>query len=340
MKNRYLFLIGFIVIGLIACKQSVYLTITEPPAIYLTPDYTMVSVINRSTNSGKSKIVGILENGLTLEGDIDKKGAQRTIQGVFDRLSTNPQLVKVEVLDSISVLEGPINDFPAPFRWDEVESLCRSNNSRLLFSLEVYDTDTKVAYSTQKVNQNTPLGNIPMLRHTATVTTFIKTGWRIYDPSQKIIIDQFKLTNQVVNRGTGLTPVNALAAVLNREQSVLDLSQRIGELYAERLLEHQIRVWRTYYKSGSPSLKMAKRKAQVNDWVGAAELWQKDMSEAQKRKVLGRATYNMAIYEEVNGDLDKALEYAKKAYTDYNVKIAREYVIKLERRISDQKYIK
>ena len=340
MKKRYFLFLGLLTLSVVACKQSVYLTITEPPAIYLTPDYTAVSILNRSTNSGKSKIIDVLENGLTLEGNLDKKGAKQTIQGVFDRLKTNPQLSSVVILDSMSVDGGPINAFPVPVKWENVESLCRANGSRLLFSLEIYNTDTRIAYSQQKVNNNTPLGNIPIIRHTATVTTVIKTGWRIYDPSQSIILDEFIITNQVTNTGTGLTPINALAAVVNREQSVLNLSQRIGEAYAERLLEHQIRVWRTYYKAGSQNLKTARRRAMVNDWEGAAELWMKDMTEGQKRKVLGRATYNMAIYEEVNGNLSKALEYAKQAYADYNVKIARDYVLKLERRINDQQFLK
>ncbi|MFK8037873.1 MAG: DUF6340 family protein [Crocinitomicaceae bacterium] len=341
MKKGYIILFGLLLIGVVACKQSVYLTITQPPAIYLTPDYTTASVVNRSVSSGKkSKIIDILEKGVTLEGNLDVKGAEKTIQGLFDKLKANQQLEQLELLDSLKVLDGGINSFPVPLSWDEVEALCRGNNSRLLFSLEIYDTDTKVDYATTKTTQNTPLGPVPLLRYTATVATVIKMGWRIYDPSQKIILDEFRMSDQMTNTGSGLTPVNALAAVLNREQSVLNLSRLMAADYAERLLEHRIRVWRTYYKSGSNKLKMARRKAVINDWEGAAELWSQDMETAKKRKVIGRATYNMAIYEEVNGNLEKALEYAKKAYGDYNVKIARDYVVKLERRLNQQQYIK
>jgi hypothetical protein len=135
MKKGYIFLIGLVMFVTVSCKQSVYLTITEPPAIYLTPDYTTASVVNRSTSTGKSKLINILEKGLTLEGDLDSKGAEKTIQGVFDRLSANPQLIQVALLDSMSVVDGPINDFPVPLKWEEVEALCRANNSRLLFAL-------------------------------------------------------------------------------------------------------------------------------------------------------------------------------------------------------------
>lgn len=340
MKKRSIFFIGILILGVIACKQSVYLTITEPPAIYLTPNYVSASVVNRSVSIGKSKLIDILEKGITLEGQIDVKGAEKTIEGLFSKLKMNNQLIRVDLLDSLKVIDGPVNTFPVPLKWNEVEALCRSNNSQLLFSLEIYDTDTKINYSTQKVNQNTPFGQVPLLRYTASVKTLVKMGWRIYDPSQKMILDEFQMSDQMVSTGTGLTPVNALAAVLNREQAVLNLSRNMGAVYAERLLEHQIKVWRTYYKTGSNRLKMARRKAVVNDWEGASTLWSKDMTEGQKRKVIGRATYNMAIYEEVNGNLEKALEYAKKAYGDYNIKIAREYVVKLERRLNEQQYIK
>ncbi|MFK8046373.1 MAG: DUF6340 family protein [Crocinitomicaceae bacterium] len=340
MKKSNLFLIVVIAIGVVACKQSVFLTITQPPAIYLTPEYTIASVVNRSTKTGNSKIVDILENGVTLEGDLDKKAAEKTIQGLFDRLKNNPQFSNVLLLDSMSVDGGPINEFPVQLQWDQIKSICRPQSSKLLFSLEVFDTDTKVNYSTQNTSQNTPLGKVPLIRHTATVTTIIKTGWRIYDAQQMLILDEFRMTNQVRNTGSGLTPINALAAVLNREQTVLNLSQKIGQAYAERLLEHQIRVNRTYYRSGSPNLKIARRRAMVNDWQGASTLWAKDMASATKRKVIGRATYNMAIYHEINGNLNKALELAKQAYGDHNIKIARDYVIRLERRLNDQQYIK
>ena len=41
---------------------------------------------------------------------------------------------------------------------------------------------------------------------------------------------------------------------------------------------------------------------------------------------MGRAYYNMAINSEINGDLDQAISYASKAYSDYKNKLALEYV--------------
>jgi hypothetical protein len=49
-------------------------------------------------------------------------------------------------------------------------------------------------------------------------------------------------------------------------------------------------------------------------------------------KIAGRAAYNMAIINEINGDLDAALKWAQKSYEDYNNKLGLNYVRILENR--------
>ncbi|MFD1553215.1 DUF6340 family protein [Putridiphycobacter roseus] len=340
MKKEYILLWSFIVLGLASCKQQVYLTITQPAAVYLAPELQSAAVVNRSFTTGNSKVIDILEKGLTLEGDIDKKGAQQIITSFFDQLSLNPQMKIIKILDSLSVVNGPVANFPNPLNWDEVADLTSGNNAQLLFSLELYDTDTQLKYGTQKVNKATPLGNIPFVQHTATVTTFIKTGWRIYDVETKQIIDEFILTNDFVSSGSGITPIMALAAIANREPGVINLSSRMGEYYASRLLDQQVSVYRTFYKKGSDALKMANRKAEVKDWKGAGEIWRKEMTASTKSKTKGRATYNMAIYEEIYGNLDQALLYAQEAYTTYNIKMGKEYARIIQQRINNNQYLK
>ena len=50
------------------------------------------------------------------------------------------------------------------------------------------------------------------------------------------------------------------------------------------------------------------------------------------RKIAGRAAYNMAIINEINGDIDSALKWAQKSYEDSNNKLALDYVRILENR--------
>ncbi|MFW2377202.1 MAG: hypothetical protein ACN4ES_11665, partial [Cellulophaga baltica] len=50
-------------------------------------------------------------------------------------------------------------------------------------------------------------------------------------------------------------------------------------------------------------------------------------------KIQGRANYNMAISSEIAGDLDLAIQYASKAYTDSKDKLALAYVNVLKYRV-------
>jgi hypothetical protein len=53
-----------------------------------------------------------------------------------------------------------------------------------------------------------------------------------------------------------------------------------------------------------------------------------------KLAIARRAAYNMAILNEINGDVEEALNWARKAWGDYNIKLALDYVRILENRLN------
>ena len=69
----------------------------------------------------------------------------------------------------------------------------------------------------------------------------------------------------------------------------------------------------------------------MGQWDEAGELWKKETGNP-KIKIAGRAAYNMAIISEIDGDLEAALNWARKAWGDYNIKLALDYVRILENR--------
>lgn len=328
-------LLYFSLLGLIlsSCTQRVYLTISDPPAVFIESEYETAAVINRTYSSGVSKPVDLIDNALSLEGNVDHIGSKAAVQGLFDELSVNPKFKYVALLDSMTVKNGGIDIFPAQLPWDEVQKICEETGVQLLFVLELYDTDSKISYSNRTVTRSTPLGDVPMIEHVATMNTSIKTGWRIYDPKNKLIRDEFFIRDNLSSTGRGINPAKAASVLLGREQAVKQISTQVGQFYSGRLLSRNFRVWRNYYNKGSRNLKIANRRAEVNDWDGAGEMWLKE-TESHKRKVAGRACHNMAIYAEINGDLYGALEWAQKAYSDYKNREAQDYARILQNRIN------
>jgi hypothetical protein len=308
------------------------MTVAEPAAVYLENEYESAAVINRTYSEGAAKIVDVIDNALTLEGNLDHIGSKAAVQGAFDELTVNPRFKRVVLMDSLTVKGGGIDVFPAQLPWSEVQRLCDESGVQLLFVLEVFDTDTKINYSQQMVSKNTPLGTVQVPQHTASARTTIKTGWRIYDPANKWVRDEFWLSDHITNTSTGINPLKAAETLMKRGQAVRQISTQVGRFYAGRVLDQRFRVWRHYFKKGDQNLKIGKRRAEVNDWAGAAEKWEL-ATKSDKRKAAGRGCYNMAVWSEMNGDLYGAYDWAQKAYADYRIKDAKDYARLLKNRI-------
>jgi hypothetical protein len=165
------------------------------------------------------------------------------------------------------------------------------------------------------------------------ITTLIKSGWRIYDPANRTILDEFAFNDAQTSTGKGINPVKAAEAVIGRKEAVMKLSNSLGYAYSLRVMPYRIRVSREYFVKGTNNFRIAKRRAQTGNWDGAAELWQKEVTN-RKRKVVGRACYNMAIINEINGDQQAAVEWASRAYADYKNKAALGYLNILKRRMA------
>ncbi|MBL4655008.1 MAG: hypothetical protein JKY33_04215 [Bacteroidia bacterium] len=84
-------------------------------------------------------------------------------------------------------------------------------------------------------------------------------------------------------------------------------------------------------------MKTAKTMVITNDWARAAELWSAIVNNDPKTKTKGKAAYNMALANEVQGNLPGAVEWAKKSAYDFGNKKARSYINVLEARISEQR---
>jgi tetratricopeptide (TPR) repeat protein len=328
----YLILSSFI---FISCKTNqLFLNVVEPAPVTLSPTIKKVGVINRSMPTDETKILDVIDKALSLEGvNLDKDGAEQSIKGLSEELLNNQRFNEVKTLSDIDFRTPKLGLFPVPLSWDIVNKICRETGTDALFSLEMYDTDTKINYSNRNVDIKGPLGVIiPGIEHRADMETIVKTGWRIYDPASQVIADEFNHVQSVVFTGKGINPLVAVAGLIGRKQAIQEVSNKAGHGYAMRLLPFELRVMRDYFVKGTYNFKIAKRRAQNGNWNEAAELWQKETTNP-KRKVAGRAYYNMAIINEINGQLDDAISWAMKSYEDYNIKLAREYVRILKNRM-------
>jgi tetratricopeptide (TPR) repeat protein len=337
-------LCSFILItcSMYSCRSTnlVFISVLQPAPVTMRANIKNVGIVNRSIVNDKNKALDIVDKVLSMEGDsLDRQVAQEGIIGLADELIKNNRFSNVTAFNNIDLRTAVPGQFSAPLAWDQVDKICGEKKIDALFVLELFDTDSKVSYAAVPVSINTPLGKIPGIEHHASMLTTVKTGWRIYDPLQREILDEYALTRDITFSGKGINPVAAASAIMNRKEALKDVSSRAGHAYALRLIPYWIRVSRDYYVKGTENFKIGKRKAQTGNWEGAAELWKKETTSASS-KIAGRACYNMAIICEINGELDTAISWAQKAYENYNNQLALGYIKVLKNRKAKENELK
>jgi hypothetical protein len=323
-----------------SCKmQEIYLNVLEPAPVTVPSYIKSAGVIDRSEPADATKKFDAIEKTVTLEGSkLDKEGTEASVSGLTGELMKNNRFTEIKPLTTVKATSPGMGMFPPPLDWETVTTICKDNNVDALFSLELFDTDTKVSYQLKKSTGKTLLGALTGYEQQADMLTTVKTGWRIYDPAGKNILDEIAITKDLTFSSTGLTPVIAASALIDRKEAVKQVGSNAGIAFAQRILPYEISVTRNYYVKGTDNFKIGMRKARTGNWDDAAGLWMKETSNPSG-KIAGRACYNMAIISEIKGSLDVAIEWARKSYEDYNNREALNYVNILKNRQANSRVI-
>lgn len=319
---------------LASCKTNlVYIKATNPPPVIVSDAAKNAGIINRSRPSDGNKALNSIHQAASAEtAKMIKESGEECIRGLNDALIENKRFDIVKPISDPDLRTPVSGIFPSPMSWIEVETICKNNGVDVLFVLEVFDTQLRVVPLTSPTKVNTVVDVINNVANAqANIITTVKTGWRLYDPVNKVLLDEFPGMEEMTVTANAATAVNTVEAMLGRKEAIKQSANRQGRMYSERLIPYWITLTRDYYVKGSGNFKMAKRRAQTGNWDGAGELWLRETT-SSRRKIAGRACYNMAILNEINGDLDEAIRWAQKAYVDYNNKLALRYVNMLKYR--------
>lgn len=371
---RKLYALFFITIILGSCTSTIPLEVLKPADVTLPSDIQKFTLVNRAKPDKKNQIWNVIEGVVTGEGLFsDREGADQALSGLMQIMSQNP--IRYTITQASVEYKGSGTEmFAPPIPWEEVELLCKQYNSEALIVLESFDSDSRLTHDSKPVqvqapsyncwdkNKNRvndpaedvnkdgkfdsfdcPDGSSPIPGEIVTTTEFysharmeVKTGWRIYFPKEKRIIDEHRFSDYMQFDGKGATPEQAMAALPDKRDCIKRTGHKAGTAYGYRISPQWITVSRYFYTRGNDNMKMAgKRARQIGDWNGAMEIWKKEALNTDK-KIAWHACYNMAVGCEKQGNLQAALEWANKAYNIGHKSAAANYVNAINFRIAEK----
>ena len=231
--------------------------------------------------------------------------------------------------------------FPDPLPWDTIESLCKKYKVDAIVSLESFDSNFIVTNGSKSGQEKNSQGEtINVSRFFARGTASVDLGFRIYDPSDKSIVDEYHFSHNRDWNGSGNSINDAIQTLTNRGEAVKQVSYNSGVMYGRRITPAWYTVSRTYYRKckRDPDLAEGARLMEVNDWNNAIQALEKAVNNG-KTKTRGRAAHNLAVVYEILGNLDQAKSWAQSAYAKYGNKISKDYLYDLNRRMQDQEVL-
>ena len=319
--------------------HSTTLQVLQPADMRLPEHLTTIATIDRSQPA--SGFVNVLEGLFTGETiGQDKRGRLRALDGLTHSLTRTPRFqVKPTDVEMKGTNTG--NNMAPPLPWSEIESICQRYGADAVLAIEQYDSDAIVATQTFQEKYKDKEGvERSRTRYKAIANLDVTIGWRLYDPSTKVIEDEFSVHLDESYSANGDQERQARANLPDPVSRSFELSYRAGQRYGMRIAPVWVTVSRSFFSKGKDVYKepmsQAARLADSGNWEEAASIWSGLVSTADI-KTAGRAAHNLAVASERLGQLEKAVEWAEKAWLEMGNKSSRNYLGILRQRIEDDR---
>lgn len=335
--------VSVLILGLLAfnsCSKMGYVNtrIYQHPIIEMPDHIKRIGIVNRSIATDKKQVLNVIEGLLTGEGLMeDKQGSKACLKGAETQFNIDT-FVKSIAYDTIAFSGTGTAIMQTPLTWEVIDKICTTQDIDALLVLESFDTDQDGSNTANAVNTAIGAalsGKLPSpsaFRPSQNSRVYLKMGWRLYDNKAKAILDQARLNDYFSvwdnSWGWGINDVAEFA----KRDAIKSAAFIGGRAYVTRLFPSWVWVRRDYFRRTGFDLKMADRMVRVNDFAGARKIWV-GLTAHPKRKIAGRACFNMALSEEITGNLEAAIEWAQKSYSMYNVREARSYATFLTNRL-------
>lgn len=318
-----LFLIVVVSVYSYSCRSTRYVNFNfpVPPEIIFSEDVQNILIADRTLQERENLnvIEGVISGELPGE---DKTGAGILMESYRNEVNGNGRYeVKIykERLKGSSI----IAQLQKPLEWSAIDELVEITHADIIVLVEAFDSNTRIV----------SFNEITRRQENA-----ITAGMRIYDPVTRQIVDQELFKQHFRQSASPNTPFSIPKDLRDRSGAIASAAQLAGISYAKKLAPGAIRIRREFYSRGKRDREVGRgaRYADVGNWEEAIEIWKNALPNTRRRKDGGRLSYNIAVGYEVLGQLEEAVLWAERSFTDYRNKRGRSYVNILNRRLRAQ----
>lgn len=162
----------------------------------------------------------------------------------------------------------------------------------------------------------------------------VNVYWSIFDLVEKRRLDRYYYNDTLLWDVHAYSKVEAEKKMPSIERSIRETSYFAAADYAKRIFPGWQSEYRYYFHLGNKDFETAAQYVENNGWEKAIEIWTNYVDDIDK-EIASRASFNMALANEMTGKLDLAIKWAEKSNSIKNKSRTRYYISLLKRRQED-----
>jgi hypothetical protein len=318
-----IFLAGLFLHGCAGIYTMVEFEILEPATVSLPEDVRQLLILNRAP---------ITTNAFSEE---DRNNMTREQLVIVDTL-----IVNNEKRGLFQVLQqSPIEQFQHPIWLDErrrdtallddliltrreVDDLCHEYGAQAILSLESYSMDLDLSIQYYEYESD-----LVQSRYYEIST---RVRWIIYLPGNPRPFDTYNLSDTLffpdIVDGNMMVPSTDVSTMIREG------FYGSGVKYGRYLVPAWVHAERQLYRGREDSLKIAAKETDAGDWDKAYSIWRR-LTESGDNTLVAKAYHNMAVYYELEDNLDSASSLINLAAGYDSLPAVKAYLEELEMRI-------
>lgn len=333
-KTILIFVAG---ITLGSCKSNyAIITIenTQPVKEELSPDIQSITLMNRSMNNQflnhreDSLQMYFYRKGFQLSKIVlDSTAADTTIRALAELMFESGRYDVVVPLERNFKRSLSYEILPDTLSPDQVSEICTNFKTDALMVLERFSTKTMADYSEEKYLDAT---NGPTYSYSATLDLKYNAFFRIYKPGIKTLVKEIELSDTIYWESADYTQERLFSKLPSIKQALINAGIKVALDVDSKLSPTWIPEKRGYFLFKNKDDRGQKFISE-NNYQEAGKYWA-EMARSTNKKTRSKAEYNLALINELNGDMDKAIEYGLKSFYSYYRFQTETYLKKLEAR--------
>jgi len=271
----------------------------QPAKVIFPPEIKTVGIVNNIIARKEKSVINKTDQSQSTESVFQGDG--KTVTESFAK-----SIAEANYFDKVIICDSALrgNDlFPREqqeLSQEEIKQLTSDLGVDLIFSVEDITIKTK-----EKMN----FSNIFLSTIDAKVSPIVKG----YVPSRSKPFITSAPEDSIFWEGYGITPEDAKNDLIKEDSLMKEASEFAGELPTKYFLPTWNSENRIYYTSGSVELRDGGVLVREGSWDDALKLWL-IANNRNNDKLKMRTAFNIALYYETHNDIDKAVEWGKKAF--------------------------